>query len=68
MKRKNKLLIISIIVFVVIGLVCLGLALGFKEIADFFMHNTWAYLMYAIAIFYALIIAFIVSKDWIKRL
>ena len=68
MKKKNKLLIVSIIVFVIIGLVCLGLALGFKEIANFFLHNNWAYLMYAIAIFYALIIAYIVSKDWIKRL
>lgn len=68
MKKKNKLLIVSVIVFVVIGLVCLGLALGFKEIANFFLHNNWAYLMYAIATIYALIIAFIVSRDWIKRL
>ena len=68
MKRKNKLLIISIIVFVVIGLVCLGLAIGVDEIANFFLTNDWAYLIYAIAIIYALIIASIVSKDWIKRL
>lgn len=68
MKKKNKLLIVSVIVFVIIGLVCLGLALGFKEIANFFLHNNWAYLMYGIAIFYALIIAFIVSRDWIKKL
>ena len=67
MKRKNKLLIISIIVFVIIGLVCLGLAVGIENIGKWFISSD-AIFVYVIAGLYVLTIGFVYFGDVIKRL
>jgi len=67
MKKKNKLLIISIVVFAVIGLVCLGLALGIENIGKWFISSD-AIFVYVIAGLYVLTIGFVYFGDVIKRL
>ena len=68
MKRKNKFLIISAVIFVVIAIVCLMLGLWFSGFKwDVFFKNLW-WLFAIIGGLYGLLVLFVFSGDWIKKL
>lgn len=68
MKRKNKFLIISAVIFVVIAIVCLILGLWFNGFDwGVFFKNLW-WLFAIIGGLYGLLVLFVFSGDWIKKL
>ena len=69
MKTRNKILIItSIIFFVVAGIILiLGFALSGTDILKWF-GSKWAYWLYTFAAVYILIVVFVLVLDKIKKL
>lgn len=69
MKKKNKVLIITSIVFVVFALVflILGFALSGVDILAWFTSK-WAYMFYAVGAVYLIIVITIVVGDLIRKI
>lgn len=69
MKTKNKILIITSVIFAVIAIAFLitGFALSGADILGWFASQ-YAMLFYIVAGCYLLIILFVLVGDWIKKL
>lgn len=69
MRKRNKILIITSIVFVVLAIVflILGFTLSGANVLAWFTSK-WAILIYTVYGVYALIVLFFLVGDWIKKI
>lgn len=69
MKSKNKILLITALLFVITAVVflILGFSLAGANVWAWF-GSKWAMIFYIVFGIYALIIIYLVVGDWIKRL
>lgn len=68
-KKRNRILLITAIVFVVfaIAFLILGFALSGADVLAWF-GSKWAMIIYTVYGVYILIILFILAGDWIKKI